>query len=162
MTSHRAPRFHAYFSHLEGRPVMLLPRVEWEELLGELDANELVEIDLSGTPIAGVTRDSRVEAVVAVRESRNEVVIDVYRNDPKDAPTPINVDRYRVWEGLPPHRDFVSIVNESTTDDDANTRGFVETYVFLVKAVVDTGHWLAELPAKVRAVIERQSRAAQQ
>jgi hypothetical protein len=161
MTFHRAPRFHAYFSHLEGRPVMLMPRVEWE-LLGQMDAEELVEIDLSGTPIAGVTRDSRVEAVVAVRESSTEVVIEVYRHDPKDAPTPINMDRYRVWEALPPHRDFVSIVNESTTDDDANTRGFVENYVFLVKDALERGHWLAELPAKVRAVMERERKAAQQ
>src|SRR4030095_430184 len=120
------------------------------------------EIDLSGTPIAGVTRDSRVEAVVAVRESGTEVVIEVYRNDPKDAPTPINLDRYRVWERLPPHRDFVSIVNESTTDDDANTRGVIEEHVFLVKDEVGGGHWLAELPPHVKAVVQLVQKAAQQ
>ena len=141
---------------------MLIPRLEWELLLGEMDAHAPVEIDLSGTPIAGVTRDSRVEAVVAVRESGTEVVIEVYRNDPKDAPTPINLDRYRVWERLPPHRDFVSIVNESTTDDDANTRGFIEEYVFLVKDEVDRGHWLAEVPPHVKAVVQRVQKAAQQ
>jgi hypothetical protein len=111
----------------------------------------MVEIDLSTTHIVGVAGGSRIEAAVAVRHSEGEVVVDVYRDDPKDAATPINVDRYRLWERLPPHRDSLSMVNSAATEDNVNMRGFLEDHVFLIKAEVDRKeHHLSELPPESR------------
>jgi hypothetical protein len=93
---HQAPRFHAYFRHLVGRHVLLMSRVEWEQLSQILRPGELVEIDVSPTPNGAVMRGSRVVAVVATRQSSSAVVIEVSRHDPQDSPkTPINLDRYR-------------------------------------------------------------------
>ena len=57
-------------------------------------------------------RGSRVVAIVAERQSEFEVVIDVYRYEPRDTPqNRINLDRYRVWETLPANLDYVNVVN---------------------------------------------------
>jgi hypothetical protein len=93
--------------------------------------------------------------VVAERNSEREVVISVYRHDEKDTPTNINVDRYRVWERLPAHRDYVSMVNAASTEDNTNMRAFMEDHVFLVKDIVTCGHWLHELPVRVRELLAR-------
>lgn len=159
MSLRQAPRFLAHFTHVEGRQVMLMPRRDWERL-NQLRESDVAEIDLSATPIARVARDSRIEAVVAVRGSDAEVVVEVYRNDPKDAPTPINVDRYRVWERLPPHRDYVEMVNSASTEHNPNMRGFLEDHVFLVKDVVTRGHWLPDLPQRVKAIVGRRRAAS--
>jgi hypothetical protein len=151
----QAPKFCAYFQHLEGRQVMRMPRTEWVRI-GQIQTGDMVEVNLSITPMAGVAVDNRIEAVVAERHSDGEVVVDVYRYDPKDMPTPINVDRYRVWECLPPHRDYFSMVNSASTEDNSNMRGFLDDHVFLVKAEVDRNeHHLRELPPRVRDVLAR-------
>ena len=153
MTLRQAPRFHAYFRYLEGRQVMLMSRRDWVHL-SRMEQGEIIEIGLSTTPIAGVTRNSLIEAIVAVRQSASEVLVEVYRYDPKDAPTPINVDRYRIWERLPTHTDYMFIVNSASTEDNPNMRGFLEDHVFLVKDVLTSGHWLREIPPQVKAVLK--------
>src|SRR5262245_44386266 len=116
MSLSQAPRFQAWFSHLEGREVMVMPRHDWEQAK-QLREGEMAPINLSTTPIASVARDSRIEAAVVARKSPAEVVVEVYRYDPVDIPLPINLDRYRVWERLPPHRDFAAMVNGASTED---------------------------------------------
>ena len=108
MSLRQAPRFQAWFSHLEGREVMVMSRHDWEQA-NQLPEGEMGQIDLSSTPIANVARDSRIEAAVVVRTSPTEVVVEVYRYDPVDIPLPINLDRYRVWERLPPHRNLAAM-----------------------------------------------------
>jgi hypothetical protein len=83
---HQAPRFHAYFRHLVGRHLLLMSRAEWELLSRMIRPGEFVEIDVSPTPIGAVMRGSRVVAVVATRQASSEVLIEVYRHDPQDAP----------------------------------------------------------------------------
>jgi len=100
MSLRQAPRFQAYFSHIEGREVMVMSRRDWQQV-SQLREGEMTKIDLSTTPIADVARASRIEAAVVVRKSPVEVVVEVYRCDPNDMPKPINLDRYRVWERLP-------------------------------------------------------------
>jgi hypothetical protein len=112
----------------------------------------MAPIDLSRTPIASVARDSRIEAAVVVRKSPVEVVVEVYRYDLVDIPLPINLDRYRVWERLPPHRNFAAMVNAASTEDNANMRGFLDDHVFFIKDVVEDGHHLAELPEHLKAL----------
>jgi len=53
--------------------------------------------------------------------------VEVYRYDPVDMP-------------LPPHRDFVAMVNAASTEDNANMRGFLDDHVFFVQDVVRDGH----------------------
>jgi hypothetical protein len=151
MSLRQAPRFQAWFSHLEGREVMVMSRHDWEQA-NQLREGEMVQIDLSTTPIANVARDSRIEAAVVVRKSPVEVVVEVYRYDPVDMPLPINLDRYRVWEELPPHRNFAAMVNAASTEDNANMRGFLDDHVLFIKDVVRDGHHLADLSEHVKAL----------
>lgn len=154
MSLRQAPRFQAWFSHLEGREVMVMSRHDWEQA-NQLREGEMGQIDLSTTPIANVARDSRIEAAVVVRKSPVDVVVEVYRYDPVDMPLPINLDRYRVWERLPPHRNFAAMVNAASTEDNANMRGFLDDHVFFTKDVVRDGHHLADLPEHVKALARR-------
>lgn len=149
-----APRFHAYFERIEGRSVLLMLRREWEKLSGL--QGEVVEIDLSRTPIAALAKECRLEASVAKRRSESEVLLEVYRNDPKDVPTPINVDRYTVWERLPCHHNYMEMVNSASTEDNSNMRGFLDDYVFFVKEPVSDVHWMPELPTHIQAAVCRQ------
>jgi hypothetical protein len=133
---------------------MVMSRNDWKQV-SQLRDGEMAQIDLRPTPIAGVARDSRIEAAVLVRKSPVEVAVEVYRYDPVDMPLPINLDRYLVWERLPPHRDFVAMVNAVSTEDNANMRGFLDDHVFFVKGVVRDGHHLADLPEHVKALVRR-------
>ncbi len=67
--------------------------------------------------------------------------MEVYRYDPVDMP-------------LPPHRDFVAMVNAASTEDNVNMRGFLDDHVFFVKDVVRDGHHLADLPEHVKALVK--------
>lgn len=131
-----------------------MPRRDWEQVK-QLREGDMGRIDLSTTPIAEVAHDSRIEAAVVVRKSPVEVVVEVYRHDSVDVPLPINLDRYRVWERLPPHRTFAAMVNAASTEDNANMRGFLDDYVFFVKDVVQDGHHLSDLPEQVKALVRR-------
>jgi hypothetical protein len=153
----QAPRFHSFFTRVEGRQVMLMLRLDWE-CHNQLREGDIAMIDLSITPIVGVTHCTRIEAAVARRESDAEIVVKVYRNDPKDVPTPINVDCYRVWERLPRHRNFFDMVKLASTEDNPNMRGFLEDHVFFLKEDVPWGeHRLPELPAQVRELLTRKT-----
>src|SRR6267142_2594637 len=63
MSLRQAPRFQAYFSHIEGREVMVMSRRDWQQV-SQLREGEMTKIDLSTTPIADVARASRIEAAV--------------------------------------------------------------------------------------------------
>ena len=154
MSLRQARGFQAWFSHLEGREVMVMSRRDWEQA-SRLPEGEMDQIDLRPTPIADVTRDSRIEAAVAVRKSPVEVVVEVYRYDPVDMPCSINLDRYRVWERLPPHRNLAAMVNAASTEDNPNMRGFLDDHVFFIKDVVRNGHHLADLPEHVKVLARR-------
>ncbi len=155
----QAPRFHAYFRRLEGREVMVMSRHDWEQA-SRLRELEMAQIDLKPTPIAGVAEVSQIEAAVVVRKSPIEVVVEIYRYDAVDLPLPINLDRYLVWETLPPHRNFVTMVNAASTEDNANMQGFLDDHVFFIKDVVRAGHHLADLPEHVKAFMRRDDAAS--
>ena len=98
-------------------------RDTWEAL--RTHTGELVEVDVSEMPIASLTSGTTLDAAVAERRSGYEVVLSIYRRDPADEPTPVNVDKYVVWERLPDHRDYMDMVNRAATSDNANMRGFL-------------------------------------
>jgi hypothetical protein len=152
-----APRFHALFAHLERRQVLLMSRNDWTEI-SNFTEGEIIEIDIRKTPLARIATTA-LEAMIGERLSESEVILEVYRNDPHDAPTTVNVDRYRVWERLPSHREYLEMVNLASTEDNANMRGFITDHVFLVKEEVTDGHWLSELPPHVSATIGRRNKS---
>jgi hypothetical protein len=154
MSPYSAPRFWAYFQKLEGRPMFLMLRSQWDVL--KLQPGERVSVEVSDTPMARLVTAAEIAGAVAERKSDYEATIAIYRRDPKDAAhaAPINVDRYLVWERLPDHRDLFTMVNAASTSDNANMRGFLADYVFLVKDGPGSDHWLPEVPIEIRAVIE--------
>ncbi len=149
-----APRLWAHFQRLEGRPMFLMPRSQWEAVKALM--GKPVPIELSKTPMASLATEAELAAAVAERRSDYEAMITVYRRDPKD-PMPINVDRYLVWERIPDHRDFLAMVNTASTSDNANMRGFLADHVFLVKEKPGPDHWLPDLPVEIVAVVARRS-----
>ncbi len=152
-----APRFWAYFQKLEGRPMFLMLRSQWETV--KIRPGERVPIEVSSTPMARLVTAADIAAAVAERKSDYEATIAIYRRDPKDAAhaAPINVDRYLVWECIPDHRDLFAMVNSASTSDNANLRGFLADYVFLVKEGPGPDHWLPEVPIEIRAVIAKRT-----
>jgi hypothetical protein len=151
MTStYHAPKFHAYLERIEERSVLLMSRGEWQQL--KLQENKPVLMDVSKTPMSGVARDASVVAAVAQKFSPATARISIYRHDPKDAPTPYNVDNYLVWEELPIHHNYEDIVLAASTRDDSNLRGFLRENVLIVKENHDEDHWLShsKLPTLVR------------
>ncbi len=149
-----APRFWAYFQGVEGRPMFLMLRSQWEAL--KALAGQRVPIEISRTPMARLATETDLAAAVAERKSDYEATITVYRHDPKD-PMPINVDRYLVWERVPDHRDFFAMVNTASTSDNANMRGFLADHVFLVKEKPGPDHWLPDLPVEIVAIVTKRS-----
>jgi hypothetical protein len=135
--------------------VLLMRRQEWERMRAGQD--EEVSIEIDKTPLLRLATGARLIAATAERRSDYEVTITVYREDLADAAmgTPINVDRYMVWERLPDHLNFQQMVNTASTEDSANMRGFLDDHVFMVKEPPDSGHWLAEVPSRVRAIVQK-------
>jgi hypothetical protein len=131
-----------------------MQRAEWDRL--RVHGFSPVQISIAETPVSRLADERSLAAVIAERQSAYEVEVSIYREDPKD-PLPINLDRYRVWERLPIHRDYKRMVNEATTSDDDNLRGFLEDHVFMVKEPAGEDHWLSELPATVRAIVRSTS-----
>lgn len=150
----QAPRFHAWFERLEDRSVLLMRRGDWDRF--KVSTLEPALLDVEATPIARLAQQGSLAAAVAQRRSAYEVEVSIFRNDPKD-PSPINVDHYRVWERLPVHRDFHSMVNSASTSDNANMRGLLDDHVFMVKEPPGPDHWLSELPVSVRAIVRSSS-----
>jgi hypothetical protein len=151
----RAPRFHAYFKHVEGRSVFTMPLNTWFDLRGHEDIP--VQIDVSMTPIGAVAQNASVVAAVATNIASSQSEVHIYRYDPKDKPTPINLDKYAVWQGLPDHRDYIQMVNAASTNDDANLRAYLDENVFIVKIDPGPDHWLPKVPSSVIALVSPSS-----
>ena len=147
----RAPKFHAYFEHAEGRSVFTMPKNTWYGLRGHEDVP--VEIDVSMTPIGAVAQNASVVAAVATNIASTQAEVHIYRYDPKDVPTPINLDKYAVWQGLPGHRDYMQMVNAASTNNDANLRSYLDENVFIVKLDPGPDHWLSSVPSSVIAIV---------
>ncbi len=152
---YKAPRFHAEFERLERRSVLLMRREEWERMKAK--QGEQVSIDVEKTPLSRVATEARLVAAVAERCSDYEVTVTFYREHAADAArgTPINVDRYMVWERIPNRLDFTQMVNTASTEDNANMRAFLDDHVFMVKEPPDSDHWLTEVPSRARAAVVR-------
>jgi hypothetical protein len=88
------PRFHAYLERVEGKSVLTIPRHKWDSL-GPYSCSA-VRLDIARTPMSMVAQSASVVAAVAVWWATSVNEIHIYRYDPADQPTPVNLDKYYV------------------------------------------------------------------
>jgi hypothetical protein len=151
MSAPEAPNFQAYLDRVEGRSVIRMARRDWESAMGR--TGEPVALDVTQTPLGRVA--PKVVAAVAEPHAPGISRIEIYRYDAKDAPTPINVDRFLVLEDPTVRWDVGTIVVSASTEDNFNLRDYLRHYVFLVKEDRGPDHWLPALPGKILSVIRR-------
>ena len=149
-------RFSAYLERAENRTVLRMRRAAWKVLKPR--QGEPVLIDVSLTPMADVAKDATVVAATAHCISSSGVEVAIYRYDPNDV-KPYNKDLYSVWEDLPSHSCYHSIVAAASTEDNENLRAFLSNNVFIVSQSKKGDHWLSkeELPSVVEAIIQVRS-----
>ncbi len=151
----KAPRFHALWEHRLGKTIILIPKEEWNSIY--FGKNALVEIDLNKTPLKGVAGIEGFITCAACKIPSGTVELHIYRNDPKDNPTPINVDLYDIYEDFPDSFDVTEMVYSADTDFDSNFSSYLEGNIFLIKRNNDDNHWLQSLPDEINVLIEMKS-----
>ncbi len=141
-----APRFHALLERTQGKSIFIISRRTWDAMRFQgglpflLTTEDLAQTPLARAPSFLVAKASEVDT---------KIELGIYRLDTDDYPNPINVDRYTVWEELPPGIDIPKLVNAATTNIDDNFRHYPGDHVFLVKEGVGPGHHLPALPEQV-------------
>lgn len=153
----KAPRFQAYFQHVENRTILTWPREHWDEILAQPEQTVLV--DITTTPMSRVASDAAVIACEAIKSTSSKGHISIWRYDPADGSTPYNKDNYQVLQGqtIQNRPDFMEMVLACNTTDNSNLRNYLNQHSFLIKDNSDpTDHWFSEseLPASVRTVIQ--------
>lgn len=149
-----AQRFRFKFQRIEGTSVLTLPRRDWDTFVGVL--GEPVLLEVSSTPMAGITAASSVVATVAHQFGSAGARVSIYRCDPKDDPTPVNHDLYDVWTDLSLHPKFTDMVSAASSPTGvAEVMAYCDEHVFFVKRPPpDRDHWLPTVPASVTALVK--------
>ena len=148
-----APRFRAYWEHLEDRSVLTMARSEWNRL--SLRFGEPVTLDVQRTPIAAVDKQASVVGAFGQLHSSATAQITIMRYDEKDAPTPINVDKYTVWTDMSGHRSLNQMISGASTQHNTNFSKFLEENVFIIKQDPGPDHWLPVPAAPVLAIVRK-------
>ena len=151
----QAPRLTAYLASELGGRVHTVPRSQHDSL--QINSTQLVAIDTEATPVAGVESDGALIASVAAQGSKGDVRVSIYRHDPKDAPTEVNVDHYTVLTNLASNPRLAEIANAASTSLNPNLTQHLQNNVFWVKEDKGDDHWLAEVPSSVMAVVRIES-----
>jgi hypothetical protein len=152
-----APRFHTLWQHIEGdKRIFAIRRSDWDSLrIDDGSSEKLIKLELEQfepLPIHRVIAGGDLIGYTATASS-SKVTIKIYRRDPKDEPTPINVDTYTIWKGLPSYLNVPQMVITGDTDTNENFWHYANDHVFLVKEEPGDDHWLKELPGEVYAVL---------
>jgi hypothetical protein len=156
MEESRAARFQAY---LDGRwGAIKMSRSLWEHLIQDQDGP--IELDISNTPLASLAYDVKIVGSFAERSENGQVIIKIFRDDPKDAPNKINMDRHEIWEYVDSHLDYENAVVAASTNDDDALQSFLDDYVFLVPLEKGPGHHLPDVPAIYQVILESKKNAS--
>ncbi len=147
-----APRFRAYLEYAERRPVLHMPRKDWNDL--KVSSTGTALIDIEKTPVRGVTSNASVVAAYGLKFSAATAEVGVIRLDLADSPNIYNTDKYVVWEDLPSHGSFTSMVNAASTEDNDNLREYLHENVFFVKLKPDDEHHRSELPNTIQMLLK--------
>jgi hypothetical protein len=154
--SPNAPRFHTLWENREGRRIFIMKKDEWNSV--KTNKGNLFKLDLeqvASFPMGGVASQPGFLSAVA-SSTGEEVKMTIYREDPKDFPTPINVDIYTIWESFPSQvlTNRSEMIQTADTNADVNFEVYEEDHIFIVKEDAGEGHWLGELPSSVVALID--------
>ena len=144
-----APRLRAYLDRIEG--ALIMPREDWEALA--IQGERPFEIDISVTPLSMVLQKGQVVGSFVQQLPRSRKRILIFRNDPKDAPFGINLDRYLVFEDFRGREDYRQIVVNSDTDDGWLMQDFHSDYVIIIPEKETRGHHLRDVPGIYKAKI---------
>ena len=151
-----APRFHAYWEKVEGKRVLIMKKRDWESLNISRTATVALNFEKAGSlPINQIFQENRfIGGIVAPTGEKFQIKI--YREDPQDDPTPVNVDSYDVWVGiLPTYFDVPKMILYASTSDDSNFQFYASDHVFFVKEDPGNDHWLEQLPLEVQVMLSR-------
>ena len=135
----------------ENSSVLTMATSEWNSAVSVCD--KYVELEISLTPMSEVARNATLLASVAIRHSTGTGQVEIYRDDPRDAPRNVNGDFFTVIENIEQHPRFDRIVSDASTEMNANLRNFIQNTVFLIPQPKDERHWSTGLPAHVIAVM---------
>jgi hypothetical protein len=144
-------KFQLYLQHV--RKVLWMQRKQWESVKPLF--GKPIKVDVTKTPMSNIAKDALILANVAVRSSDQTAMIDIYRYDAKDQPTPVNKDSYIVMEDILGRPDYQELVIKSSTSDSPELREFLRDNVGLVKAEPSTNHWLTKLPSSIVCIIRQ-------
>jgi len=129
-----------------------MSRSEWDQLIQHQSSP--IEIDISDTPLLSLANKAKIFGSFAEKSQEEKGFITIFRDDPKDAPNFINVDRYEVWENVSFHIDYPKTVLSAATSDNSALRSFLDDYVFIVPLEKGIGHHLPDVPAIYKAILE--------
>ena len=154
--SPNAPRFHTLWENREGRRIFIMKKDEWNAVKSYKGTLFLLDMEqVRMFPMGGIAGHPGFLSAVA-SSTGEEVKMTIYREDPEDYPTPINVDKYSIWESFPSQilTSRSEMIQTADTNADANFREYEEDHIFIVKEDAGEGHWLNELPSSVVALID--------
>jgi hypothetical protein len=108
-------------------------------------------------PIAGVAATAGYIATLIAPSTSSDYILRVYRQDPKDEPTPINVDTWRVQD-IRARPDLPELLSKASTNLGPALEQFLTDYVALIPSPPGLGHWLRpeECPAMVFAKLQHE------
>ena len=151
-----APRFHTYWEKVEGKRVLIMKKRAWESL--NVSGTVMVTLNLEkaeSIPLNQIFQENKFIGIT-VAPTGEKFQIKIYREDPQDEPTPVNVDTYDVWVGmLPTYFDIPKMILTAATRDDNNFRFYASDHVFFIKEDPGSDHWLEDLPSKVQMLLYR-------
>lgn len=147
-----AARIMHYWGRSEGADILSMRRSEWHDLVGH--QGKTVAFDVRSTPMRGVSDVASVIGTMAHEFTPATARVSIYRDDPKDAPTRINVDHYRVWTDLSGHPRLPNMIEAASTSYNENMKTFIQDNVFLVNEKPSSEHWMSTLPSSIYVVLK--------
>jgi hypothetical protein len=125
---------------------------EWAKFA--LQIGTPVEIEIDSTPLHRLVTAVDIVGTFAQINEDGSILITLVRKDPDDAPNFFNVDKYDVWHNGPLHAEYLRVVAQSSTSDDAALRGFLADYVMIIPLDKDDDHHLPDVPAIFKAILK--------
>jgi hypothetical protein len=147
-----APRLMHYWGRVEGVDILSMRRSEWHDLVGH--EGKPVSFDVRSTPMRSISEVASVVGTIAHQFTPDSARVSIYRDDPKDAPSRINVDHYKVWTDVSGHHGFSHMTQAASTSYNENMKTFIQDNVFLVKERPGPDHWMTTLPSSVYLVLK--------
>ena len=135
----------------ENSSVLTMATSEWRSAVSV--PNRYIELDIAITPMSELASKATLLATVAIRHSSGTGQVEIYRNDPRDAPCNVNADFFTVVENIEQHPRFDRIVSEASTEMNNNLRNYIRNTIFLIPQPKDERHWSTGLPAHVTAIM---------